>query len=71
MPERLTPSPTVTDLRLLTVLETCAALRVSRWTVYRLIQQKQLRTIKIGSRRLVPVDAVAEFIRERGAEMLQ
>jgi excisionase family DNA binding protein len=40
---------------LLTVAEACAELRISRWTLYRLIQTRRLATIKIGSRRLVPL----------------
>jgi excisionase family DNA binding protein len=48
--------------RLLTVPEACEQLRVSRWTVNRLIQTRALRTIKIGSRRLVPLDAIQEFV---------
>ena len=48
--------------RLLTVPEACAKLRVSRWTLNRLMQSRQLRTIKIGSRRLVPASAIRKFI---------
>ena len=38
---------------LLTVEEAADWLRVSRWSVYNLIRGGQLRTIKIGRRRLV------------------
>jgi excisionase family DNA binding protein len=31
---------------------------LSRATIYRLIEQKKLATLKIGSRRLVPVGAI-------------
>ncbi|MEW9549699.1 helix-turn-helix domain-containing protein [Nonomuraea sp. NPDC050783] len=47
----------------LTVDEAANRLRVSRWTLYTLIRSNQLRTIKIGRRRLVPADALAECIR--------
>ncbi|GAA4942910.1 hypothetical protein GCM10023224_26830 [Streptomonospora halophila] len=46
----------------LTVDEAAARLRVSRWTLYNLIRSGRLRTVKIGRRRLVPVNALAECI---------
>jgi excisionase family DNA binding protein len=50
------------DLTLLTINEAAARLRVSRWSVYNLIRSGQLRTIKIGRRRLVPIDALNECL---------
>jgi excisionase family DNA binding protein len=47
---------------LLTVREAAAVLRISHWTLYRLIQQRQLQTITIGRRRLVPRDAIENFL---------
>ncbi|MEU4571445.1 helix-turn-helix domain-containing protein [Nonomuraea sp. NPDC023979] len=47
----------------LTVDEAAQRLRVSRWTLYTLIHSKRLRTIKIGRRRLVPVDALTECLK--------
>jgi excisionase family DNA binding protein len=38
---------------LLTVQEAADRLRISRWSLYNLIRAKQLRTVKIGRRRLV------------------
>lgn len=49
-------------VRLLTVPEACAALRISRWALYSLIHKRQLRTIRIGARRLVPMTAVLDLI---------
>ncbi|MEU7986674.1 helix-turn-helix domain-containing protein [Streptosporangium canum] len=46
----------------ITVEEAAQKLRISRWTLYTLIRSNQLKTIKIGRRRLVPVDALAECI---------
>lgn len=46
----------------LTIDEAAERLRVSRWTLYSLIRSNQLRTVKIGRRRLVPVDALAECL---------
>lgn len=48
----------------LTVDEAAERLRVSRWTLYNLIRSNQLRTVKIGRRRLVPVDALAEYLNQ-------
>jgi excisionase family DNA binding protein len=50
------------DVMLFTIDEAAAQLRVSRWTVYNLIRSGQLRTIKIGRRRLVPIDASSECL---------
>ena len=47
---------------LLTVEEAADWLRVSRWSVYNLIRGGQLRTIKIGRRRLVTRAALAECV---------
>jgi len=47
---------------LLTVQEAADWLRVSRWSVYNLINANQLRTIKIGRRRLVSRDALRECV---------
>jgi excisionase family DNA binding protein len=44
------------------VEEAAQALRVSRDTMYELIRSGRLRTIKVGSRRLIPVVALDEFI---------
>jgi excisionase family DNA binding protein len=46
----------------LTVDEAAARLRVSRWTLYNLIRSNQLRTVKIGRRRLVPAAALTECL---------
>jgi excisionase family DNA binding protein len=46
----------------LTVDEAAERLRVSRWTVYNLIRSNQLRTVKIGRRRLVPVSSITECL---------
>lgn len=47
---------------LLTVPEVCARLRISRWSFYKLLQSRQLETVKIGSRRLVPVGALPRLL---------
>ena len=74
-PSRRATVPTTNDhdphadnRRLLTVPEACAQLRVSRWTLYQLIRRRQLRTLRIGSRRLVPTEAIADLIEQLGRE---
>jgi len=44
------------------VEEAAEALRLSRDKVYELIRSGQLRSIKVGSRRLVPVAALTEYV---------
>jgi excisionase family DNA binding protein len=46
------------ERRALSVKETGEAVGLSRATVYRLIGQKRLSTVKIGSRRLIPVGEI-------------
>lgn len=53
---------------MLTIQEACAALRVSKWTLYQLIRSRQLGTIKIGSRRVVPLRAIQALIERLQAE---
>ncbi|MFL6162738.1 MAG: helix-turn-helix domain-containing protein [Jatrophihabitantaceae bacterium] len=59
--EQQTPSQPATPA-LLTVPEACAQLRISRWMLYRLIHTRQLTTIKLGRRRLVPRTAVMTLV---------
>lgn len=56
--------PTEPKRELLTVPEACASLRISRWTFYRLLQRRELETVKIGSARRVPVAAIRNFVDE-------
>jgi excisionase family DNA binding protein len=44
------------------VEEAAEALRLSRTAIYELIGSGRLRTVKAGSRRLVPVAALAEYV---------
>jgi excisionase family DNA binding protein len=53
----------------LTVNEACATLHISRWTLYKLIRERRLDTIKIGRRRLIPANEISALIeRLRGEE---
>ena len=53
---------------LLTVAEACAVLKISKWTLYQLIRSRRLETIRIGSRRMVPVDALHALVERLRAE---
>lgn len=50
------------DPTLFTMREAATKLRISRWTLYGLIHRRQLKTIRIGTRRLVPAAAVQALI---------
>ena len=54
----------INELRLLTIPEVCRLLRIGRSFAYDLIRMGKLRTLKIGSRRLVQPNAVRELIAE-------
>ena len=58
-------------VQLCSIDETCELLRVSRWQVYQLINRRQLASVKIGRRRLVPLTELTAFIaRQREAGVL-
>jgi excisionase family DNA binding protein len=57
-----------TEPAVLTVQEACMTLRISKWSVYQLIRSRQLETIRIGRRRLIPVAAIQTLIRQLGRE---
>ncbi|BBX38064.1 DNA-binding protein [Mycolicibacterium mageritense DSM 44476 = CIP 104973] len=52
---------------LLTVSETAEMLRCGQTTVYQLLKDGRLASVKIGRRRLVRADAVERFIDAGGA----
>lgn len=58
--------PTAPD-RLYDVDAAAAALGIARSKLYDLITAGELRSVKVGRRRLIPTQAVAEFIRQAGA----
>lgn len=47
---------------LLTVPEAAQRLRVSKWMLYNLIRSHQLKTLKIGNRRLVRATAIRTYL---------
>jgi excisionase family DNA binding protein len=48
------------------VAEAAEALRLSRSLLYELIRSGQLRSVKAGRRRLVPVTALQEYVESLG-----
>ena len=45
-----------------TVDEAAEALRIGKDAIYELIRSDQLRSFKVGRRRLVPIQAVSEYV---------
>jgi excisionase family DNA binding protein len=48
--------------RLLAIKQAIYELGISRTAIYELIEDGKLKTVKIGRRRLVPLEAIEEFI---------
>lgn len=46
--------------------EAAEALRISRSVIYELIRSGRLRTVKVGRRRLVPVQALEDYVASLG-----
>ena len=49
----------------LTVREFLSVMPVPRSTAYRLLKEKQIRSVRLGRHVLVPRDAVADLLREK------
>lgn len=54
--------PTTMPPRLLTIGQLSPVTGLSRATLYKLVMSGAIRSLKIGRRRLVPVEAVDEWI---------
>jgi hypothetical protein len=50
------------ERRAYTIPEYCAAYRMSRSHTYKMMARGKLRTVLIGGKRLVPVEAAAELM---------
>lgn len=57
--------------KLLTVSETCEAIRMSATSVYRLIKRGELPALKIGESWRVPADELEKLIQGRYTERRQ
>ena len=60
--------PAVGDKRLMTIDEVAVRLHVSKWMVYTQINNRQLKTVKIGSRRLITPEDLAEYTQDLRCE---
>lgn len=49
---------------LMTIQEASDALQISRWQLYKLINQRRLNTVKIGRRRFILPDDLHAFVTE-------
>lgn len=45
-----------------TVQETCFSTGLSRSMIYILLQQKKLRSIKVGNKTLIPADSLRDYL---------
>jgi excisionase family DNA binding protein len=48
--------------RLLSIKQAIYELGIGRTAIYELIEAGKLRTVKIGRRRLVPIESIEEFV---------
>jgi excisionase family DNA binding protein len=53
----------------LTAREACDYLRISKWTLYRLIGAGQIKTMKISNRRLIRRQSLEAYMEEKEAEL--
>jgi excisionase family DNA binding protein len=63
----LNPSTHTPPPRAYGVRDFCKAFGVSRSTVYNLISDGRLRTVKVAGRRLIPADAAEALLHGEGA----
>lgn len=54
--------------RALSVKDFCDAYGLSRTTVYELIKEGKLPDVRIGAKRIIPVDAAEALLRPQGAK---
>jgi excisionase family DNA binding protein len=52
----------------LTVQQACRRLQISKWSLYRQFQSGMLASVKIGRRRLIPVEEIEKFLERLKAE---
>ena len=50
-----------------TISEAAIALSIGRTTIYKLISERRLRTVKIGARTLIPADQIRALIEPQAA----
>lgn len=56
------PAPSAVPKVLLTVEEAAAAMGLGRTYVYELVMRREIRSVKLGRKRRIPVAALDEFV---------
>jgi excisionase family DNA binding protein len=59
---QIKPNSSSGERRVYQVMEAVAAYRISKSTIYKLMAAGALKTVKIGGRRLIPVEALEALI---------
>lgn len=54
--------------RLLGLGEACQALRISRWSLYQLINQRRIKTVRVNGRHLIAPKDLDDFVENLRAE---
>jgi len=54
--------------RLLDINEACEALRISRWSMYQLINQRSIKTVRVRGRHLIAPQDLDDFVDRLRAE---
>lgn len=53
---------------MLTVAEACQYLRISKWKLYQLMQDRMLSSVKLGRRRLIRMQSILKFVEQLEAD---
>ncbi len=56
------------DRVLFRITEAAEMLGLSRATVYELVQRREIRTLRVGTARRIPAEAIGEFVRRKEEE---
>lgn len=54
--------------KLLDINEACEALRISRWSMYQLINQRSIKTVRVRGRHLIAPQDLDDFVDRLRAE---
>jgi excisionase family DNA binding protein len=57
--------------KLITIQQATEELSISKWTMYRLLQRNEIKSMKIGRRRLIPSTEIDAFVLRNTDEMNQ
>lgn len=63
-PEIIAPGVRFADIP-----HTCQALSISRTTLYELLSTGRIRSVRLGTRRLIPVTEIDRFTREMASQL--